>query len=38
MIELPVDSKISIADLVRDPYPIYKDLRASASRDQARGR
>ena len=30
MIELPVDSKISIADLVRDPYPIYKDLRASA--------
>jgi len=26
---VPVDTEISIADLVRDPYPIYRKLRAT---------
>lgn len=26
---VPVDTEISIADLVRDPYPIYERLRAT---------
>ena len=29
MTTLPVDDTISIQDLVLDPYPIYRDLRAS---------
>ena len=29
MTTLPVDTQIALADLVRDPYPIYKRLRAS---------
>lgn len=29
MTQLPVDAETSIADLVRDPYPIYRQMRAA---------